>query len=69
MEEYEIYKHKKTGNVYTLLMDGLIECTNGREDKTYVLYKNVLGKRFVRERDEFMEKFEKVEAAHGHEAD
>lgn len=53
--------HKKTGNMYILLNDDLIECTNGREEKVYCLYVNLEGMAFVRERDEFYQKFEKYE--------
>lgn len=53
--------HKKTGNMYFLLNDDLIECTNGREEKKYCLYANKKGMIFVRERDEFYQKFEKYE--------
>lgn len=53
--------HKKTGNMYILLNDDLIECTNGREDKKYCLYANLEGMVFVREHDEFYQKFEKYE--------
>lgn len=31
------FTHKKTGNIYILLNDDLIECTNGREDKKVLL--------------------------------
>lgn len=53
--------HKKTGNMYLLLNDDLIECTNGREEKKYCLYANLEGMIFVREHDEFYQKFEKYE--------
>ena len=53
--------HKKTGNTYFLLNDELIECTNGREDKKYCLYVSLAGMVFVREADEFYQKFEKYE--------
>lgn len=53
--------HKKTGNMYILLNDDLIECTNGREDKKYCLYVNLEGMVFIREHDEFYQKFEKYE--------
>ena len=49
--------HKKTGNTYFLLNDELIECTNGREDKKYCLYVNLEGMVFIREHDEFYQKF------------
>lgn len=52
------YTHKKTGNIYFLLNDNLIECTNGREEKKYCLYVNLEGMLFVRERGEFYQKFE-----------
>lgn len=57
--------HKKTGNMYILLNDELIECTNGREDKKYCLYVNLEGMVFVREQDEFYQKFEKWEVSNG----
>lgn len=52
------YIHKKTGNIYFLLNDNLIECTNGREEKKYCLYANLEGTLFVRECGEFYQKFE-----------
>lgn len=55
------FTHKKTGNTYFLLNDNLIECTNGREEKKYCLYANLEGMVFVREHDEFYQKFEKCE--------
>lgn len=54
------FKHNKTGNTYILLNDDLIECTNGREEKKYCLYSNTEGKIFVREHDEFYDKFTKL---------
>ena len=48
--------HLKTGNYYFVLQRDIIECTNGREEKKYVLYyKN--GKFFCREQGEFDQKF------------
>lgn len=47
--------------MYILLNDELIECTNDREDKKYCLYVNLEGMVFVREHDEFYQKFEKYE--------
>lgn len=52
--------HNKTGNIYILLNDQIIECTNGREEKKYCLYVNLEGMVFVRERDEFYNKFTKL---------
>lgn len=66
VEQWVVHKpirciHKKTGNMYLLLNDDLIECTNGREEKKYCMYVNQEGMVFVRERDEFYQKFEKYE--------
>lgn len=49
--------------MYILLNDDLIECTNGREDKKYCLYVNLEGMVFVREHNEFYQKFEKWEVS------
>lgn len=51
-------KHLKTGNIYYLLNDRVIECTNGREDIKYTVYMNQEGMVFCRESDEFSQKFE-----------
>lgn len=50
-------RHKKTGNIYWVVATDIIECTNGRENKLYVLYENDMGKLFCREKKEFWEKF------------
>lgn len=49
--------HKKTGNRYYMLKQNIIECTNGREEKKYVLYYRD-GEFFTREQKEFWNKFE-----------
>lgn len=54
------YVHLKTGNVYDVLFSDAIECTNGREEKKYVVYSNSDGLVFVREADEFHKKFKKL---------
>lgn len=53
------YIHKKTGKRYLMLAHG-IDCTNSRDGVPVVIYcpdddENTI---FVRERDEFYEKFE-----------
>ena len=56
------WKHKKTGNIYYLIINDAIECTNGREDKKYVVYMSAYtDMKFCREADEFYQKFEKCE--------
>lgn len=52
-------RHIKTNNLYTVLREDVIECTNGREEKRYVLYTRN-GKVFCREQQEFWRKFEEV---------
>lgn len=43
-------------------MTDVIECTNGREDKKYVVYMSAhTGMKFCRETYEFYQKFEKCE--------
>ena len=48
--------HLKTGHIY-FLMNKVLDCTNGREDTEMVLYMNEEGVHFVREANEFWEKF------------
>lgn len=50
-------KHLKTGNIYYVLMENVIECTNGREELKYVIYENAEGTTFCREQTEFDQKF------------
>lgn len=53
------YVHLKTGNEYYVIKRDIIECTNGREEKRYVLYYRD-GKFFCREQVEFDQKFRKL---------
>ena len=53
------YMHLKTGNMYDVLLENVIECTNGREGKCYVLYSNDENMWFCREFEEFHKKFKK----------
>ena len=54
-----VWKHKKTGNLYTVLYDEAIECTNGREGIDYTVYTNG-DKIFVRQTNEFYKNFERI---------
>lgn len=56
------YKHLKTGNIYYLLRDDVINCTNANDHQTMVLYKRdgYPDLIFVREKEEFFEKFKKL---------
>lgn len=51
--------HVKTGNYYFVIRRDVIECTNGREEKKYVLYYRN-GMFFCREQGEFDQKFKVV---------
>ena len=50
--------HKKTGNKYHLLGE-LINATNAQDGQIMVLYRNDKHQKFVREKTEFWEKFER----------
>lgn len=58
----KIFKHLKTGNIYTMLRDDIINCTNANDEQIMVLYKredkpDLL---FVREKEEFYKKFKEI---------
>ena len=55
------YIHNKTGNIYELIRDDVINCTNANDHQTMVLYKNPQypDLLFVREKAEFHQKFTK----------
>lgn len=48
--------HNKTGNIYHVLYDSAIDCTNSRDGTEVVVYYRD-GKVFVREKQEFCRKF------------
>jgi hypothetical protein len=56
------YKHLKTGNIYEVIRDDVINCTNANDDQIMVLYtsEKAKGKIFVREKTEFLQKFELI---------
>lgn len=57
-----LWRNKKNGNVYEVLQEAT-DCTNARDGKEVFIYQP-LDKReffFVREKEEFFQKFEKVE--------
>lgn len=49
--------HKKTGNEYQVIANEAIDCTNERDGTPVVIYYRD-GKFFVRDKTEFIEKFE-----------
>lgn len=52
------YRNKKNGKIYIVVSE-VIDCTNERDGTICILYND--GKKlFVREKKEFLEKFEKV---------
>lgn len=59
LSEATAYRNRKTGNVYTVVSEG-IDCTNSRDGTKVVVYTD--GRlTFVREDSEFYEKFERVQ--------
>lgn len=48
--------HKKTGNEYSIISEEVINCTNAQDEQQMVLYTRK-GMLFVREKEEFEEKF------------
>ena len=59
-------RHIKTGNIYFILDEHVTDATNSNQDRDncYVLYANKNGRRFVREKSEFFEKFELLSDTH-----
>ena len=57
------FKHNKTGNIYEVLREDVINCTNINSEQIMVLYQNlsIKDKIFVREKNEFYEKFTHIE--------
>lgn len=58
IKENSIWINKKNGREYEVIKEG-IDCTNERDGLIVVVYicKEVEGKLFVREKDEFLKKF------------
>lgn len=52
----EKYIHNKTRNEYTVEGEAL-NCTNAQDGQIVVLYRNKNGQLFVREKNEFLQKF------------
>jgi len=67
MGKVKVYKNKKWGTKYTVLLEDVINCTNSQDGQIMVLYRNTepdedgLVRTFVREREEFLSKFERVQ--------
>lgn len=54
----KLVMHNKTGNIYKILSENVIDTTNARGgDVEVILYQNLQGQIFVREKQEFWEKF------------
>ena len=56
------FKHLKTGNIYEMVRDDVINCTNANDHQIMVLYKrpDYPDLIFVREKSEFLAKFEEL---------
>jgi len=59
MNEIRPVKHDKTGRVYLIIKE-VIDCTNSENDKWMILYMNLDGMMFVREKSEFWYKFSSI---------
>lgn len=57
------FKHLKTGDIYELVRDDIINCTNANDHQIMVLYKRDGYPEliFVREKGEFFDKFQAIE--------
>ena len=57
------YRNIKNGNLYEVIRDDVINCTNANDDQIMVMYKSLDHPEllFVREKSEFYVKFEEVE--------
>ena len=56
------YRNIKNGNLYELIREDVINCTNANDNQIMVMYKSIDHPEFlfVREKTEFYLKFEKV---------
>ena len=56
------FRHLKTGNPYIMVRDDVINCTNANDHQTMVLYRRPDYPEliFVREKEEFYQKFEEI---------
>ena len=60
---FKKFKNIKNGNIYYLLRDDIINCTNANDNQIMILYKSLEHPDllFVREKEEFYNKFVAVE--------
>lgn len=56
----EFYRNIKNRKKYRVIDNLVVDATNGRNNDLMVLYKDEAGRKYVRERKEFYEKFDKV---------
>lgn len=56
------YRNIKNGNTYEVIRDDVINCTNANDGQIMVLYKSQKSPEllFVREKSEFLQKFEAI---------
>ena len=56
------FKNIKNGNIYEVIREDVINCTNANDGQTMVLYKSEKSPDllFVREKSEFLQKFELI---------
>lgn len=54
-----IVRHNKTGSIYHVIQE-IINATNANDGTTMILYSNTQGRMYVREAEEFWEKFSSI---------
>ena len=56
------FRNIKNGNIYEVIREDVINCTNANDGQTMVLYKSEKSPDllFVREKSEFLQKFELI---------
>ena len=59
-KNHEFYRNKSNRKVYKMLSPFVTDATNDRQARVVVLYKDVDGIKYVRDKEEFYEKFEEL---------
>lgn len=55
------WRHIKTGNIYVYLMEVTNATNGGNDGQQMMIYQSHEGRKFAREKQEFLKKFEPVE--------
>jgi hypothetical protein len=60
----KLVRHNKTGNIYFILDENVIDSTNSSNDKIMVHYINLEKEQFVREKSEFWCNFSEINSSY-----